>query len=248
MTELSMDDASQGVVDTTEPVATPDTIAADTGRAAEAGQPATETPAAPATPDAPAAPKEKPWFVQRLERQKAELETARARLAELERGAHRQTPSAETGTPQTVNPADVDRLANERAEKIASDRAFNEDCNSIAAAGKSAHPDFMEAIGTLNMVAGITPALIEAVKEAGDPASLLYQLGKNPDEAARILALSPARMGAALAKLAAKAPTPPPVSRAPAPITPVAGAAKVDADPSSLSDDEWWRRQQAKAK
>ena len=255
MTELSMDNASQGVV-STEPDVLPDTNAAEPGQVAEAGSPATPEVTPPAEPETKPQAEKPHWATQRLSRysqkvreREATIAEREARIAELERALNPNGQAPEAPRPHTA--ADVDRLANERAQQIADARAFDQDCNSIAEAGKSAHPDFMDAIATLNLVGKVTPGLIEAVKEAGDPASLLYQLGKNPDEAERILALTPARMGAALAKLAAKAPTPPPVSRAPAPLTPVAGSARVEADPDKMSMEDYvrWRdAQDAKRK
>ena len=139
------------------------------------------------------------------------------------------------------------------AERIAAHnlrvQAFNEECNSIAEAGKKEFgAEFDTSIQTLtkDIFGGDSRAIVpfyEAVIETGAGAKVLHALGKDPDEAARIAALPPMKQAVALEQLAAKLRAPKPVSGAPKPITPVNGKA---ATPSGLVDnlpmDEWVRR------
>ena len=60
----------------------------------------------------------------------------------------------------------------------------------------------------------------------GSPVDVIHHLGSDLEEAARISALPPVRMGVELAKIAqqtAQAPAKRPISGAPAPIEPVSG-------------------------
>ena len=128
-------------------------------------------------------------------------------------------------------------------------QAFNEECNSIAEAGKKEFgAEFDTSIQTLtkDIFGGDSRAIVpfyEAVIETGAGAKVLHALGKDPDEAARIAALPPMKQAVALEQLAAKLRAPKPVSGAPKPISPVNGKA---ATPSGLVDnlpmDEWVRR------
>jgi hypothetical protein len=85
-----------------------------------------------------------------------------------------------------------------------------------------------------------------------DAHKVIYALGKNPEEASRILALSPVQQGRELERLALKAgqPATKAVSKAPAPITPVDGSTTVEKDPSKMSTDEWmkWRNKTTKTR
>lgn len=75
---------------------------------------------------------------------------------------------------------------------------------------------------------------------------VLMHLGDNLEEASRIAQMPPLKMASELTKLANKltAPQQRQVSRAPAPITPIAGAAKPDIDiyDPNLDDSEYYAR------
>lgn len=79
---------------------------------------------------------------------------------------------------------------------------------------------------------------------------LAYHLAKNPDEAARISALSPLAAARELGRLEASLEKPAtaskPVSKAPAPIKPIVTGATSTQDPSRMSMDEYrsWRKSQ----
>jgi len=157
--------------------------------------------------------------------------------------------------------AEIDRMVEERV----STKLFNDDCNKIAAKGRDAFGDgFGEAVGMLwSTVDGLRPdgsftqagrAIIEAASEADNPAEILHYLGTNPFEAERIREMSPARMGAAIAKIetslaAAKAAAKPATSRAPAPLDPVGGGVRVEPGnlgPKNIADWMKWDEENSK--
>ena len=102
----------------------------------------------------------------------------------------------------------------------------------------------------------MSQALIEAVMESSSgavgPQKILFELGGNMDEAARIAELSPVRMAAAVAKFAAgiREETRQ-VTKAPPPIkTLVSAAAATEKDPEKMDPKEWreWRERGLAAK
>jgi hypothetical protein len=87
-----------------------------------------------------------------------------------------------------------------------------------------------------------SPEFFKSIVELDDAHKVLHALGSNPEEAARILALSPLKQGRELERLAAK-PAPKkavkPVSNAPEPISSHvdgSGSKAVDLDNSSIDD------------
>ncbi len=114
----------------------------------------------------------------------------------------------------------------EKAARVAAHNEFTRQSNAMYDAGKTAHPETWEmAVGNLNDMGIMSPTLLEAAMATDSGAAVINHLGTDPEEAARIVSLPPARMGAELAKLAIKLSTPAkkdtPVSRVPAPITPL---------------------------
>lgn len=175
-------------------------------------------------------------------RQAAALE---ARLQEIERQTAQRDPNA------PLTPADIDRLATQRAAEMRQAEAFNAQCDEAFDAGTKAFPDFEATLGNFRAVGGLPPVLIEAALETDAPHTVLHYLGKHLDEAEDVLKLSPARMGAAVARIAVKAsapPPPPPVSKAPPPIRPVQTASTTSADSEPKDIDQWmeWRNKQAR--
>ncbi len=117
-------------------------------------------------------------------------------------------------------------------------------------------PGFEARLGNFRAIGGMSQPLIEAVMESSSsavsPQKILFELGGNMDEAARIAELSPVKMAAAVAKFAAgiKEETRA-MTRAPAPIkTLTPAAAMVDKDPEKMDPKEWraWREAQVAAR
>jgi hypothetical protein len=118
-------------------------------------------------------------------------------------------------------PADPVAIARQMVEQ----QRFDDACNQIYEKGAADFTDFDQALANFRLLGGLPSTLIEAARETDAPHAVLYDLGKNPEEAARILSLPPIRMAAAVAKMAAKTVTPPAprVSKAPEPVKPVGG-------------------------
>lgn len=90
----------------------------------------------------------------------------------------------------------------------------------------------------------VTQAMSEAILDSDIGPELLYHLGQNPKEAARIARLSPFAAAREIGKLEVKLSTPAPKkpSNAPDPITPVGGKEKVTTDMEKIPIGEWMKR------
>lgn len=158
-----------------------------------------------------------------------------------------------------VPAAEVDRLANERAAMLAQRAAFNQQCNDAAAQGRKDFPDFDASVGELfKLVDKSDPnsrqrydQFLEAALETGEASKIIYSLGRDLNEAARIMDLSPIKRAQELASLAASDAQP--VSTLPKPVQPVggrnSGPGEISPDDpvraEKLSSAEWHRRRQA---
>jgi hypothetical protein len=192
------------------------------------------------------------WALKRineLTRQRHEAErTAQTKSGEAERYRLlvEQMRNGEQGDQPQVpgQQPNIDEMVNQRAKQIAQQQAMAERGQSVAKIGGEAFPDFQTAVQTLDAL-GISQDSVESILGMDDAHKVLYTLGKNPEEAARILSLPPLQQGRELERLALKAgqPAPKAVSKAPAPISPVDGSLTVETDPSKMSTDEWmkWR-------
>ena len=234
-----------------------------------AAHPATAdtTPAAEAAPVAQSADgvEPEPWYKGRIDKltfKNRELaaahEAAVARTAALEAllaaggtpapGVDSQapTPAPTPPAPRVFTEADVAR----EAARIAEINTFNAKCDAIAQDGhKTFGKDFQKALdtlGTAGLLSPEDPSFLRIITDTDQPALLLTHLGKNPNEAAALMAMSPVKMGAELARLTdrlSKSSAPAPLSNAPAPIAPITSARPVDS--VNLADDntpdgEWF--------
>lgn len=131
-------------------------------------------------------------------------------------------------TGRVYTEAEIEALADRRAAQ----REFNRAADASYQAGMAQFPDWEEAIGNLKSLEIMSPQLLDAALATDEAPAVLHHLGKDPEEAARIVSLPPARMGAELAKLALKLSTPASraVSTAPDPISPVVGRASPSVD------------------
>lgn len=241
-------DATQGGSE--EHAAAPPAVeVSDTGAENEAT--ATEAEAAAGEEQTEEKPKQKPWFQRRIDeltRQRYEAERRAEAALQLLQG---KGEGEEPKPGEKLSEAEVERRALAKAQELAAEQAFNQECNRIYEAGVKAFSDFDDAIQNFRMLGGLTPPMIEAAAATDMPEKVLYELGSNPDEAERIIKMTPTRMGVELAKLAQKLSAPKPaVSKAPPPIKPVDGAGKGEKDPDKMSDAEWmeWRNKQIAAR
>lgn len=168
---------------------------------------------------------------------KAEAERYRLLVEQMQRG---EEPAV---TPPGQQP-NIDELVTKRATEIAQQQQMAERGQSVSKVGAEAYPDFMNAVTTLDAL-GISGEQVQSLLGMDDAHKVIYALGKNPEDALRILALPPLQQGRELERMALKAgqPQPKAVSKAPAPITPVDGTTTVEKDPSKMKMEDWvkWR-------
>lgn len=147
-----------------------------------------------------------------------------------------------------MSPAEFHRLVERRVGERLAAHAFNSRSNAVHAAGVKAFPDFQDRLEQLQ-AAGVLhprdPHFLAAVLETEAPEKVLHHLGGDPDEAARVASLPSVKQAAELAKIAMKVGQAGsrPVSRAPAPISPIAGttARRFDPQDESVPIEEWVR-------
>jgi len=149
--------------------------------------------------------------------------------------------------------ADFNAAVQAEATKRTAQAAFNKRSNDAFTAGNTTFGEesFKDAIANLHQV-GVLPyadqsgnvfnnEILEMVLATDDPSKVLYELGSNPDKASSIVSMTPAARAIEIAKLAVSPQAkgaPPPLSKAPRPIPPVDGSARVNAAPSDADDDD----------
>lgn len=239
---------------TTETNAAPD-VAADTATSEHTQTSEVVNPEVGAEPalDAPQEPEQDSTekalkrMERRINKRTADYHRERAEKEQLAQELERyraQQPSQEDGA--QPEPADIQRLVREEAQRLSRVEKLNEKANAIHAQGIKKFPDFAEAIQAVNDEAplfdkkGPTP-LMEAVFESDSPAAVLHYLGKNPDIAADLVDLTPAQLTRRLVRIeaemheAGKTKT----SSAPKPLQPVKAAA-TSSSPDPAKDPEGW--------
>ncbi len=141
-------------------------------------------------------------------------------------------------------PEEQQRFIRQEAEKLYLERKFQEKSELVYNAGFKEYKDWNNTLGSFGQEGGLAPFVVEAIIETEAPTKVIYYLGKNLDEYARIKDLKPAAMGAALEKISAKVSAPPPVvppkpqSKAPPPVKPITGSARAEVDPEKQSMEE----------
>ena len=174
--------------------------------------------------------------IRRAAEARAEADLYKRQLEELKP----KTP-ADTGAPRIENFDDVEKYAEAR-EKYAREqerktleterqtKANREEMENLVSSwekkaerGEGKYEDWEEIVGELKP----SSPLHAAIMEADNGEDIAYYLGKNLEEAKRIVALSPRaqirEIGKLETKLAAEPPKPRAPSKAPAPITPITG-------------------------
>lgn len=228
---------------------------------AEEGAPDGDQPEASAEQDEGESDQPKPdkkkqsWELRRIDeltkkRREAErrAEELAAKLARYE-GGDKPEPSPDNETDlDRIRREERDRIRAEEYQRVEQERmnsrvqawdsagqkefgkeTFWEKCNTLAAMGVNEIPVFM------NLVTDP-----EVVK---DGHKVIVELADNPEEVERIASLSPVRMAIELAKIGERLskPTPRPISKAPAPVTPVGGQRQVGTrlDDENTPMDKW---------
>lgn len=105
-------------------------------------------------------------------------------------------------------------------------------------------PDFEDVLE--NSDVPMTPVMQDAIMDSDVGPKLAYYLATNPEEAMKIVAMSPIAAIRAIGRIEEKlaAPVAKKTTSAPAPITSVSGKAAVKKDPGQMSDEEYakWRK------
>lgn len=212
-------------------------------------QPEAEKPAVEAAQESEK-PKRTPWYQTRIDEITKARREAERKASELEARLAKLETSDEADPSAPIKPENFEALIEQRAEQIIARRAyeqrskgwfnagvkeytadrFNQACADVAAMGAGDSPAFMQII--------TDPDIIQ------DGHKIVMSLAENPDEAERILSFKddPTKLAAALTKFAVTASTKPPetpISKAPAPIRPIGGAAKSTV-PSDADDIRDW--------
>lgn len=116
-------------------------------------------------------------------------------------------------------------------------------------AARQALPDYEEVMATADTP--VARHLFEALIDSENGPALAYHLAKHPDEAQRLNGLAPLAAARELGRLEARlsgspaAATAKPVSKAPAPITPVTGGRSTEPDMAKVGMDEYVQRRKA---
>jgi hypothetical protein len=219
----------------------------------EAEQP--ETPEEPEKPEEQPKPEKKktPWELRRINEETNKRREAEKRLAEAEAELKRlRSPKpASTEEPEhldveAIRAQERDRIRLEEAGRLETER-FNAACNQVYEKGVAAFgADFDNATATLSQALGDEmqkrPEFLQAITELDNGHQVYYELSRNPEEAERLLRMSPVKMALEIAKMSANVskPAPKPISKAPAPVAPVGGTAKPSVRlEDDLPMDQW---------
>lgn len=204
---------------------------------------ATPEPAAPAPAPAAAPPAGDPpkWALERIDRLTADLRETERRLAAA--GTPPAPAAAPAVPPIPATPAlpvaEIERRANELSEA----RQFQSTLTNIASEGLKAHPtDWATTVHNLQRINALDPDIISVASSLGNPHELIYSLGKDMNEAARIASLPASQKGAAIAQFQARLKTAAAatVSGAPAPIPEGVGGNSPSTDLNdNMSMDAW---------
>ncbi|MNE18451.1 hypothetical protein D3C80_1114910 [compost metagenome] len=166
----------------------------------------------------------------------AEVETYRQLMAA------RGEDGEQTQQPAVKAPVNDETRIQEAARRLNETERFNARSNEVYGAGTKEYADFDSALSNLGML-GASPEFFQSIVGLDDAHKVLHALGSNPDEASRILALTPLQQGRELERLANKSAKPaakkPPVSKAPEPISTVVdgtSSTPVDLDKASIDD------------
>jgi len=197
------------------------------------------------------------WRERELKAKHRQLKELQRKLEETEREkqvaqalAAKFNQKTETAEFPAVVPADeVDK----RAQQIVANQRYVEDCNKTAQKGEQVYGEsWKEAVSNLEMLGGFDQDTMNGVLATDDPAKVLFELGKNPDQYRRIMELQPAKRIIEMGKIAMQPTQVKKVSEAPAPVNPLGGrAAPAKATlTDELDDDKWFkiRREQRRAK
>jgi len=180
---------------------------------------------------------------------------AEEKLAEAERRLAAYEKPADTPAKPDAQPISMEeakRQARAELQQEESAKAFREATGRVLHAGLAQYDDFdavrQQMVTDFGDQMNARPDFFEAITDPDIPNGhdIFYSLAKDPEQAERILSLPPVKMAIEIAKLSEKlakstAAPPKPISKAPAPLKPVGGAAPVGVrlDDENLPMDKW---------
>jgi hypothetical protein len=270
-----MADENEATATTEDPAAVAATPAETQPTAVAAETQTTDAAATTAEADATAgvAEGEKPaspavdWRERRIAQLTAQLHAEKNKNASA--GAKQEDPAAGTTVQRAgESVADFEARVASEVEARTQLNEFNRACNEAADVGRKTFGEaqFNGRIAELTKLVNGQDVnevqryntFISAALETGEAPKIIHALGGDLNEASRIMALPPVKMGIELAKLAAKIETPvaeggDAVTRAPKPITPIGSrhVSAADIDPNDkdradlLPTAEWMRKREA---
>ena len=194
-----------------------------------------EAPETPAEPEAPVEPTEATSEPETEDDEKARNARLAKMLREEKRRARQLEQQAQVlaGQRQETRDETVEREVQMRAAQMAHQQQVNAKANEIYQNGvkEFGAVQFQESVQAVNEAFGQQMmVVIDTLTEIDGAQKLINWLADNPDLAENYAALPPHKLGAALARQAEKlnAPKPKPLSKAPAPVTPIRQVSSVE--------------------
>ena len=206
----------------------------------------------PVDQEKPTEKKKTSWEIRRITELSSQRREAEKRAAEAEAELQRLRAAAAkpaSDTPEEPAALDTeqirararDEIRQEEAVRLATER-FNEACNKTFEQGVAAYgQDFENAAQTLSQALGDDmqkrPEFLQVITDLENGHQVYYELSRNPEEAERLLKMPSHKMILELGRMSDKAakPVAKPISKAPAPVSPVGGTPK---NTARLDDDD----------
>lgn len=166
------------------------------------------------------------------ERRAAEYEAENARLRGIPAEERTAENTAQQPSIEEIRRQEREAIRREEQIRLDTDR-FNQACNATFEKGVADIPDFVDARDTLMNSLGDEvarkPEFLQIITKLDNGHQVFAELGRNPEEAERILRLSAVEMAVEMAKMGEKLAKPvvKPVSKVPAPVTPIGGKTTV---------------------
>ncbi len=196
-------------------------------------------------PEGDAAPKRKHWAHERIDTLTRQRHEAERQAEYWKARAGQQVDTSNLGYEEEIVERVTQRQRQEQAEttQVVADNLAAEVFSLRETAARDKFADY-DAV-TRNPGVPITDSMLEVIRDSEAGPDLVYHLGKNIPEAARIAALPAIRQAAELGKLEARLTAPKPLPKQPpAPVDPVNGIASGgQKDPGKMSFAEYkaWR-------
>lgn len=211
-------------------------------------------------------------YIQRLNRENAELRAWRAQQEQAAQAQPRTPPQASPDRPPQLEDFAYDMTAWQEANAqwafAQARRGLSEETQQAeyarqqqqtlaayyqrAAEFAEARPDFEAVVGSIQYP--LHDALQAAIAAHPKGPELAYHLGLNDDDAFQLASIQPHLAAAAVERLAARlsaapaakqptAPTPRPITQAPAPVPTVGGRSPTEVPEEKLTDEQWLARE-----